>query len=96
VLARTHLRAVRGLKVIEIGRGRGGFAKYLVAADFSEKAVEIARRRLAGSPNCEILVADIQDIPFSPETFDWSSVSRRSSTFPIQIGRSQSSYEWRR
>jgi 2-polyprenyl-3-methyl-5-hydroxy-6-metoxy-1,4-benzoquinol methylase len=77
VLARTHLGAVRGLKVIEIGCGRGGFAKYLVeqgadlvAADFSETAVEIARRRLAGSPNCEILVADIQDIPFSPETFD--------------------------
>jgi 2-polyprenyl-3-methyl-5-hydroxy-6-metoxy-1,4-benzoquinol methylase len=76
-LARTHVGAVRGLKVIEIGCGRGGFAKYLVeqgadlvAADFSEKAVEISRRRLAGSPTCEVLMADIQDIPFPPETFD--------------------------
>jgi 2-polyprenyl-3-methyl-5-hydroxy-6-metoxy-1,4-benzoquinol methylase len=77
VLASMHLGAVRGLKVLEIGCGRGGFAKYLVdqgadliAADFSEKAVEIARRRRASAPKCEIMVADIQDIPFAPETFD--------------------------
>lgn len=77
VLARRHLGDVRGLKVIEIGCGRGGFAKYLVeqgadlvAADFSEKAIEITRRRLAGRPNCEILVADVENIPFPPETFD--------------------------
>jgi len=77
VLARAHLGDLRGLKLLEIGCGRGGFARYLheqgadlVAADFSEKAVEIARRRLAGFPNCELLVADIQDIPFAAETFD--------------------------
>jgi 2-polyprenyl-3-methyl-5-hydroxy-6-metoxy-1,4-benzoquinol methylase len=77
VLARTHMGPVRGLKVLEIGCGRGGFARYLleqgadlVAADFSETALEIAQRRLVASPKCEILVADIQDIPFPPETFD--------------------------
>jgi len=77
VLARAHLGDLRGLNVLEIGCGLGGFARYLleqgadlVAADFSEKAVEIARRRLAEVPNCELLAADIQDIPFAAETFD--------------------------
>ncbi len=68
---------VAGLKVIEIGCGRGGFARYLqqqgadlVAADFSPKAVEIARRRLAGLSHCDVVVADIQAIPYETETFD--------------------------
>ncbi len=76
-LARAHLGNVNGLRVLEIGCGRGGFARYLasqgadlVAADFSEKGVEIARRRLAGLSNCTVLAADIQDIPFAAETFD--------------------------
>jgi 2-polyprenyl-3-methyl-5-hydroxy-6-metoxy-1,4-benzoquinol methylase len=77
VLARDNLGDVRGLRVLEIGCGRGAFARYLaaqganlVAADFSEKAIEIARRRLAGVTDCEVLVADIQEIPFPAESFD--------------------------
>jgi SAM-dependent methyltransferase len=77
ILARPYLGDVLGLKVLEIGCGRGGFARYLqeqgadlVAADFSERAVEIARRRLSGLSNCKLLVADIQDIPFPADTFD--------------------------
>ena len=76
-LAREHLGEIGGLRVIEIGCGRGGFARYLqqqgadlVAADFSPKAVEIARRRLAGLPHCDVVVADIQAIPYETETFD--------------------------
>ena len=77
MLARTHLGDIRGLDVIEIGCGRGGFAKYLafegarlVAADFSPKSIEIARRTLADAEDCTVLVADIQQIPFEDETFD--------------------------
>lgn len=76
-LARDNLGDVHGRRVIEIGCGRGAFARYLVAqgadlvaADFSEKAIEIAKRRLADSARCEVLVADIQEIPFPPESFD--------------------------
>ena len=76
-LAREHLGDIGGLKVIEIGCGRGGFARYLqqrgadlVAADFSPKAVEIAQRRLAGLPHCDVVVADIQAMPYETETFD--------------------------
>jgi 2-polyprenyl-3-methyl-5-hydroxy-6-metoxy-1,4-benzoquinol methylase len=77
VLAREHLGDLRGLSVLEIGCGRGSFARYLqqqganlVAADFSESAIEIAKRRLAGLSNYKLLVADIQEIPFEAETFD--------------------------
>ena len=77
VLAREHLGDLRGLSVLEIGCGRGSFARYLqqeganlVAADFSESAIEIAKRRLTGLSNCKLLVADIQDIPFEAESFD--------------------------
>jgi ubiquinone/menaquinone biosynthesis C-methylase UbiE len=76
-LAREHLGDVAGLKVIEIGCGRGGFARYLqqqgahlIAADFSHQAVDIARRRLTGLPFCEVVVADIQAMPYDAETFD--------------------------
>lgn len=77
VLAHEHLGDLQGLKVLEIGCGRGSFARHLqqqgadlVAADFSEHAIEIAKRRLAGLSHCKLLVADIQDIPFDSETFD--------------------------
>jgi 2-polyprenyl-3-methyl-5-hydroxy-6-metoxy-1,4-benzoquinol methylase len=77
LMARDHLTDLQGLHVLEIGCGRGSFARYLqqqganlVAADFSESAIEITKRRLAGLSNCQCLVADVQEIPFEAETFD--------------------------
>jgi SAM-dependent methyltransferase len=77
MLASEHLGDVAGVRVLEIGCGRGGFARYLqekgadlVAADFSPKAVEIARRRLNGLPHCHVVEADIQAIPYEAEAFD--------------------------
>lgn len=74
-MAKRHLRDVRGLRVLEIGCGRGTFARYLleqgadlVAADFSPAAVEYAREVIGG--RCEVIVADIQDIPFLSASFD--------------------------
>jgi len=61
--------------VLEIGCGRGAFAKHLVgagadvvAADFSPAAVGLARQLVGDS--CETLVADVQAIPFPDESFD--------------------------
>jgi SAM-dependent methyltransferase len=71
-----HLPDLRGKRVLEIGCGRGVFAKVLaergadlVAADFSETAVSYAETRLQGW-DAETLVADIQAIPFPDQSFD--------------------------
>jgi 2-polyprenyl-3-methyl-5-hydroxy-6-metoxy-1,4-benzoquinol methylase len=76
LLTIAHLPEVRGKRVLEIGCGRGVFARYLaergaevVAADFSPAAVEHARRRLEGL-HATALVADIQDVPFPDGDFD--------------------------
>jgi SAM-dependent methyltransferase len=76
VLTLAHLPDVRGKRVLEIGCGRGAFARYLaqqgaslVAADFSPAAVSHARKRLEGF-DATAIVADIQSIPFPDESFD--------------------------
>jgi ubiquinone/menaquinone biosynthesis C-methylase UbiE len=76
VLTIRHLPAVEGRMVLEIGCGRGAFARYLVeqgaelvAADFSPAAVQHAARRLEGS-GAQAMVVDIQSIPFPDEAFD--------------------------
>jgi 2-polyprenyl-3-methyl-5-hydroxy-6-metoxy-1,4-benzoquinol methylase len=75
-LTMAHLPEIRGRYVLEVGCGRGVFARYLaeqganlVAADFSEAAVLHARKRLEGL-NVTTLVADIQDLPFEDGSFD--------------------------
>jgi SAM-dependent methyltransferase len=76
VLTIAQLPDIRGRRVLEIGCGRGTFARYLaergahlVAADFSPAAVEHARRRLEGF-DATAIVADIQAIPFPDRYFD--------------------------
>jgi 2-polyprenyl-3-methyl-5-hydroxy-6-metoxy-1,4-benzoquinol methylase len=72
----ANLPDVRGKRVLEIGCGRGVFARHLaeqganlVAADFSPAAVSYARRRLENH-DAEVLVADVAAIPFPDESFD--------------------------
>lgn len=74
-MAKRHLGDVRGLRVLEIGCGRGAFARWLaeqgadvVAADFSPAAVEIAARLVPAG--VETLAADVQQLPFPDESFD--------------------------
>lgn len=76
ILTIDHLPDVRGKRVLEIGCGRGVFARYLteqgaqvVAADFSPAAVSHARARLEGL-DATAIVADVQDIPFPDQSFD--------------------------
>lgn len=72
---RPYLGLLRHRRVLEIGCGRGAFAReasahepeLLVACDYSPAAVEIARRR---SDRPVFLVADIQHLPFRPGSFD--------------------------
>jgi 2-polyprenyl-3-methyl-5-hydroxy-6-metoxy-1,4-benzoquinol methylase len=77
LMAKQHLGNLKGRKVLEIGCGRGGFSRYLlecgadlVAADFSDTAIANTQRLLQNIAYCEAVVADIQDIPFSDNTFD--------------------------
>lgn len=76
-LAIAHLPPLEGLRVLEIGCGRGGFARYLadhgaevVAADFSPAAVEITNRLLEGHERSSAVVADIEALDFDSDTFD--------------------------
>jgi len=76
-MVKPHLGDLNGLKVLEIGCGRGGFSRYLheqgadlVAADFSESAVAITQRLLGDRPRCKVHTADIQNIPYPEGEFD--------------------------
>lgn len=76
-MAIPHLPPVDGLRVLEIGCGRGGFSRFLasrgaelVAADFSPAAVDMARRALPEGGASEAMVADIEAIPFDRGSFD--------------------------
>ena len=76
-LAIEQLPPLEGLRVLEIGCGRGGFARYLaerganvVAADFSPAAVEITNRLLSDQENADAVVADIEALEFASDTFD--------------------------
>ncbi|MGI8425185.1 MAG: class I SAM-dependent methyltransferase [Actinomycetota bacterium] len=78
LLARDWLPTLSGMRVIEIGCGRGGFSawlqhlspKFLVAADLSTVAVQKAKEFCDGLDNIQFMVSDIQNIPFPDQTFD--------------------------
>jgi ubiquinone/menaquinone biosynthesis C-methylase UbiE len=76
-LAIGRLPQLDGLRVLEIGCGRGGFARYLadrgadlVAADFSPAAVEITNRLLADQERASAVVADVEELQFEDDSFD--------------------------
>lgn len=75
----AHLGKLAGCSLLEIGCGRGSFARWAskqgtreaTFADFSAAAVSIARRDLArDAPQARFLAADITCLPFRDETFD--------------------------
>jgi ubiquinone/menaquinone biosynthesis C-methylase UbiE len=76
-MTERRLGDVAGRDVLEIGCGRGAFARLLAergahvtAADFSPAAVELTAETLADFPDCRALVADVEAIPFGDGAFD--------------------------
>jgi ubiquinone/menaquinone biosynthesis C-methylase UbiE len=74
-LAEPHLGDVAGLRVLEVGCGRGAFAglladrgAHVTAADLSPEAVRITADWLGD--RVETRVADICALPFEDESFD--------------------------
>lgn len=64
---------------MDIGCGSGRWAAVaservgtLICVDASTEAVEVARRNLADRPNCEVLVASVDDLPVSPASMDFA------------------------
>lgn len=68
-----------GLRVLEVGSGRGGGASFLTryhqpahytGADFSPQAVALSKRRHAAVANLAFTVGDAENLPFPDGTFD--------------------------
>jgi len=70
---------VEGLRVLEVGSGRGGGASYVcryhapcevVGVDYSGVAVKLARRLHTGVSGLSFLKGDAEALPFEDESFD--------------------------
>jgi ubiquinone/menaquinone biosynthesis C-methylase UbiE len=66
-----------GVTLLEIGFGRGEFARHcalrgarVTAVDYSEAAVAIGRETLAAFPDADVRVADCKALPFPDGAFD--------------------------
>jgi SAM-dependent methyltransferase len=80
LLVREYLGDVSGLKILEVACGLGGFVRAMTRAgakvtgcDFSLRALQVARRKLAGGEQIQaatVTQADAQNLPFASETFD--------------------------
>src|SRR5581483_2247040 len=82
----------RGRSVLDIGTGLGepalpaaravGPTGRVVGIDISAQMLHIARERAGDLSNVEFLVADLEDIPLPPSTFD-VALSRWSLMFAV-------------
>ncbi len=73
-----HLK--RGQKILDVGTGTGilipfllkavGSTGYVAAVDYSEKMVEKCRAKYGKYPNVNIMVKEVENLPFPAETFD--------------------------
>lgn len=64
-------------RILDVGTGTGDLAKELAATcasvvgvDFSEKMIRAARKKLHDSPRVSFEVAQADDLPFEPRTFE--------------------------
>lgn len=76
----TLLPDLNGKTVLEVGCGRGDFARFvgrkypltkIVATDFSSAAIESARRKVSNPSNVIFEVADAQNLPFGNNSFEY-------------------------
>ncbi len=77
LMAERQLGDVTGLRVLEIGCGRGAFAELIAsrgarvtAADLSPVCVEETAERLRPFARADASVADVQALPFADGSFD--------------------------
>lgn len=77
LMAERQLGDVAGVRVLEIGCGRGAFAELLAsrgarvtAADLSRVCVEETAERLHRFAHADASVADVQALPFADGSFD--------------------------
>ena len=71
-----------GERILDIACGTGTSSAaltaagvHVVAADFSEGMIQVARKRHAGNPNIEFVQADATALPFAAEEFDAVTIS---------------------
>ncbi len=64
-------------RILDVGTGTGDLAQKfaergctVVGADFCDKMIGAAQRKLAGYPNASFVVATADELPFEPRTFD--------------------------
>jgi ubiquinone/menaquinone biosynthesis C-methylase UbiE len=79
-LVREQIGLVRGLRVLEVACGRGGFVRELARAaarvtgcDFSFSALCVARRKIAEASSdspVALVHGDVQQLPFADNSFD--------------------------
>ncbi len=60
---------INGLKVLEVGSGRGGGAE-MTGLDYSQSAIELSRRLHKDVPNLQFIQGDAESLPFEDHTFD--------------------------
>src|SRR5829696_739538 len=89
----AEFEQARGERVLEVGVGLGtDLARFARAGaevtgiDFSERSVELARRRLElDGLQGEVLVADAENLPFADSTFDrvysWGVLHHTPNTY---------------
>jgi 2-polyprenyl-3-methyl-5-hydroxy-6-metoxy-1,4-benzoquinol methylase len=80
LLVGEYLGEVRGLHILEVACGRGGFVRQLAqagalvtACDFSFTALNIAKQKLLGRgspPLACVVQGDAQNLPFADNSFD--------------------------
>jgi len=70
---------IEGLKVLEVGSGRGGGASFvtryhnpseMTGLDYSQSAIELSRRLHKDVPNLQFVQGDAESLPFEDHTFD--------------------------
>lgn len=72
-----QLELVPGLRLLEVGFGRGEFLRLcaehgaqIAAIDYSADALSIGRETLAAFPEADLRIAECTDLPFPAESFD--------------------------
>jgi len=72
-----NLSPAEGNRILDLGAGTGRFAEgsinkkaFYVGIDFSKMMIKVAKKTYSGVKNIEFMVADAENLPFRPSSFD--------------------------